>query len=170
MPRNPQTKKLDKACFVYDAQSDRYYCPQGRPLEYEETKSNVQSSGERTCFRVYRSVSCDGCQLAAACRMEKARRGRSISRDVHEQRREQMASKMAGTEAKVMYQKRFRAAETPFGIIKHPIHLRQFLLRGLENVKTEWLWTCTAFNVAKLVREVGRLRAEFSRLLATEEV
>ena len=170
LPRNPQTKKLDKACFVYDAQSDRYYCPQGQPLEYEETKSNVQSSGERTYFRVYRSVSCDGCQLAAACRMEKARRGRSISRDVHEQRREQMASKMASAEAKVIYQKRFHAAETPFGIIKHLMHLRQFLLRGLENVKTEWLWTCTAFNVAKLVREVGRLRAEFSKLLATEEV
>jgi transposase len=170
LPRNPQTKKLDKACFVYDEQADRYYCPQGRTLEYEETKSNVPSSGQRTYFRVYRCVSCEGCPLAAACRMEKARRGRSLSRDVHEERREQMALKMAGAEAKAIYRKRLHTAETPFGIIKHLMHVRQFLLRGLENVKTEWLWTCTAFNLAKLVREVARLRVDFAKLMAMEEV
>jgi hypothetical protein len=80
LPRNAQTKKLDKSCFVYEEQTDRYYCPQGRPLEYEQTKSAVQSSGQRTYFRVYRSVSCEGCPLSTACRMEKAQRGRSISR------------------------------------------------------------------------------------------
>jgi hypothetical protein len=46
--------------------------------------------------------------------------------------------------------------------------IRQFLLRGLEKVKTEWLWACTAFNLGKLAREIGRLRAEFSRLAAEE--
>jgi hypothetical protein len=102
--------------------------------------------------------------------MDNARQGRSISRDVHEQRRERMAAKMASAEAKAIYKKRLHAGETPFGIIKHLMHLRQFLLRGLERVKTEWLWTCTAFNLGKLVREVGRLRAEFSKLTATGEV
>jgi hypothetical protein len=135
-----------------------------------ETKSNVPSSGQRAYFRVYRSTSCEGCSLATACRLEKARRGRSISRDVHENRREQMASKMASPEAKAVYQKRLHTAETPFGIIKHLLHVRQFLLRGLENVKTEWLWTCTAFNLAKLVREVARLRAAFAKLMATEVI
>jgi transposase len=170
LPRSPQTKKLDKACFVYNEQADRYYCPQGRVLEYDETKSSVAASGQRTYFRVYRSVSCEGCPLSAACRMEKAVRGRSISRDVHEKRREQMALKMARPEAKAIYQKRFHAAETPFGIIKHLMNVRQFLLRGLENVKTEWLWVCTAFNLAKLVREVARLLAKFAQLVAMEEV
>jgi hypothetical protein len=50
------------------------------------------------------------------------------------------------------------------------MNVRQFLLRGLENVKTEWLWVCTAFNLAKLVREVARLRAKFATLVAMEEV
>jgi hypothetical protein len=81
-----------------------------------------------------------------------------------------MAAKMASAEAKTIYKKRLHAAETPFGIIQHLMHLRQFLLRGLERVKTEWLWTCTAFNLGKLVREVARLRAAFSRMIATEEV
>ena len=37
----------------------------------------------------------------------------------------------------------------------------------LENVKTEWLWTCTAFNLKKLTREVVRLRAHFRNLQET---
>jgi transposase len=169
LPRNPQTKRLDKSCFVYNETKDCYHCPQGRTLNYEQTKSSVASNGQRSYFRVYRCVSSAGCPLEAACRLEKAQRGRSISRDVHEKRREGMARKMATAEAKEVYKRRFHAAETPFGIIKQVMGLRQFLLRGMENVKTEWLWTCTAFNLAKLVREVGRLRAVFCKMMTTVE-
>jgi transposase len=170
LPRNPQTKKLDKSCFVYDEPSDRYYCPQGRTLEFEETKSDLSAGGQRVYFRVYRCASCAGCPLGKDCRREDARVGRSISRDAQEKRREQLAAKMATAEAKAIYKKRLHAAETPFGILKHLMHLRQFLLRGLEHVKTEWLWACTAFNFGKLVREVARLRAKFSQIIALEEI
>ena len=55
-----------------------------------------------------------------------------------------------------------RLGEIPFGILKAVMGVRQFLLRGLEKVKTEWLWACTAFNLAKLVREIARMRREFA--------
>ena len=42
--------------------------------------------------------------------------------------------------------------------------IRPFLLRGLEKVRTEWLWACTAYNLRKLLGEVARLRALFSRM------
>jgi hypothetical protein len=170
LPRNPQTKKFDKSCFVHDGPSDCYYCPQGRTLRFEETKSDLSASGQRVYFRVYRCASCAGCPWERDCRREDARVGRSISRDTQETRREQLASKMATEEAKAIYKKRLHAAETPFGILKHLMHLRQFLLRGWEHVKTEWLWACTAFNLNKLAREVGRLRAQFSQMIALEEV
>lgn len=166
LPRNPQTKKLDKSAFVYDAEADVYYCPQGKALTYEQTKSKVNAAGGRVYARVYRSPDCDGCPLASACRSEKARRARSISRDVHEGRREQMAAKMARDEARAVYRKRLHTAETPFAVLKQVMNLRQFLRRGLENVKTEWLWACTAFNLAKLVRQTARLRAQFEKLAA----
>ena len=67
-----------------------------------------------------------------------------------------------------MYNQRPRIAETTFGFIKAVMGIRQFLLRGLEKVKTEWLWTCTAFNLGKLARELSRLRAEFSKLAAED--
>ena len=169
LPQNPQTKKFDKSAFVYDEQSDVYYCPQGKTLSYNEKKSKLDAEGHRTYFAVYRCDDCRGCCWDSACRMGKAKRGRSVSRDEHEKRRREFARKMAGEESQTMYRKRFHAAETPFGIIKQIMHLRQFLVRGLEKVKTEWLWACTALNLAKLVRETGRLRAEFSKLIAKEE-
>ena len=42
--------------------------------------------------------------------------------------------------------------------------IRPFLLRGLEKVRTEWLWACTAHNLRKLLGEVARLRALFARM------
>ena len=50
-------------------------------------------------------------------------------------------------------------AETPFAILKGVMGLRQFLLRGLEKVRTEWLWACTAYNLKKLAQEKALLRA-----------
>jgi hypothetical protein len=71
---------------------------------------------------------------------------------------------MATAEGKKIYQQRPRIAETPFGILKAVMGVRQFLLRGLEKFKTEWLWAVTSFNLAKLVRMLGRLRAERATL------
>lgn len=169
LPRNPQTKKLDKSAFVYDRKTDEYYCPQGRALPYEQTKSKVNAAGERIYLRVYRCGQCEGCTLASACRLESAGRARSVSRDAYEEHRQRMAAKMAREESRAIYRKRLHTAETPFAILKQVMHLRQFLLRGLAKVKMEWLWTCSAFNMAKLVRETARLRAKFEQLAADAE-
>jgi len=51
-------------------------------------------------------------------------------------------------------------------LIKMQMGLRQFLLRGLEKVKAEWLWACTAFNLAKLVRNSVAVRAYLATIKA----
>jgi hypothetical protein len=163
LPINPQSKKLDKAAFAYVEAEDRYYCPQGQPLEYEETKSEMRR-GEKISRRVYRSSTCGGCPLIAICQLASAQHGRSVSRDVHEPRRQAHAEKMATAESKARYQKRFHAAEVPFAILKHIMDLRRFLLRGIDNVRTEWLWGCTAYNLKKLMSGVARLRAQFAAM------
>ena len=56
--------------------------------------------------------------------------------------------------------------ETPFAFIKSWMNFRQFLLRGLAKVNTEWRWACTAYNLRKLVRDVQRLRRKFAALAA----
>jgi hypothetical protein len=166
LPRNPQTKKFDKSAFVYDEEQDVYYCPQGKILTYHEKKSKVDAEGTRTYFGVYRCATetCVNCPWSSECRTEKTQRGRSISRDEHAKRREQFAEHMSRPESKETYKRRLHAGETPFAILKRVMNLRQFLHRGLEKVKTEWLWACTAFNLAKLTRDLARLRADLDQL------
>jgi transposase len=154
LPRNNR-KKLAKSCFPYDAEADCYYCPMGRVLSFEQTK---REEG-REPRRVYRSRDCGGCRLSDVCRDPKSQRGRSVSRDPHEPLREQMCERLKSVEGKAIYGRRMHTAETPFGHIKAVMGVRQFLLRGLEKVRTEWLWVCTAYNLKKLLADVGKLRA-----------
>ena len=164
LPRNGHGQ-LDKSCFVYQKAEDQYYCPQGHPMPFEETKS-VQRGGVRVHLRLYRGGACEGCPLAASCLSPRSKHGRTITRDQYEEARQRTATRMAEAPARKLYRQRPRIAETTFGILKSVMGLRQFLLRGLAKVKTEWLWAVTAFNLAKLVRQIARLRAKFSQLAA----
>lgn len=168
LPRNNQGQ-LDKSCFVYDAASDQYYCPQGQVLPFDESKPDVQQ-GQRVERSVYRCEACADCPLRAKCVSPQSKQGRTISRDEFAETRERTAARMATAEAKELYNQRPRIAETTFAHLKAIFGLRQFLLCGLEKVRIEWRWAATAFNLKKLVRHVGRLRAEFAHLASAEEV
>jgi hypothetical protein len=164
LPRNDK-KKLAKSCFVYDAESDMYYCPMGRRLDYKETNKD-RRGGIMVSRRVYRCSDCAGCVLAGECLDPKAKRGRTVQRDEYEPLREKMAAKMQTDQGKAVYNRRMHVAETPFAIIKSILGVRRFLLRGLEKVRTEWLWVCTAYNMRKLLAHVVKLRAELAKMLA----
>jgi transposase len=164
LPRNDK-KKLAKSCFVYDEAQDRYYCPMGRPLNYKETKKELRS-GVMVNLRVYGCKECAQCVLAGECLDPKSKRGRTVRRDEYEPLREKMASKMQTPEGKAIYKRRMHIAETPFAIIKNIMGVRRFLLRGLEKVRTEWRWVCTAYNLRKLLAYVGKVRAELRNIQA----
>ena len=164
LPRNAQGR-LAKSCFVYDEEADQYYCPQGRPMPFRRMNKVDRNRGLRE-WRVYQCRDCKGCPLAAACLSPTTKCGRTIHRDAYEEVRERMATRMSEPSVRERYQRRQWIAETPFGILKSVMGLRQFLLRGLEKVKTEWRWAATAFNIVKLVRGIGRLRAQFAEIAA----
>ncbi|MFV1981551.1 MAG: IS1182 family transposase [Rhodothermia bacterium] len=161
LPRRAQTKKLDRAAFVYDAAKDCYYCPQGRPLEFVQIKTKGRDTGDASQYRVYACRSCEGCALAADCLAGHAKH-RSVSHDQHEAVRRKVALRLKTESGKKTYARRAHLAETPNGFIKDVLGLRQFLLRGLDKVRTEWLWACTAFNIRKLMIAMEKLRADTS--------
>ena len=167
LPLN-NNKQLAKSCFVYDEEKDQYYCPQGHTMPFEKMKPE-QRSGMRIVKRVYRCAECDGCRLAEKCLSPNTKHGRTITRDDFEEARERTAERMASEASQRLYDHRPRIAETPFGIMKSIIGIRKFLLRGLPNVKTEWRWAATAYNIGKLVREIGRMRADLSTLATQAE-
>ena len=166
LPRNSQGQ-LDKSCFVFVPEKDCFYCPLGQPLLYEQTKKKETGGQERVIRQLYRCQECDDCPLKAACLLSQCKHGRTVSRDQYEQVRQETAKRMATPEAKERYNQRPRIAETTFGILKGVFGIRQFLLRGLKKVRIEWLWAATAFNLIKLVRELGTARAEFARMATT---
>jgi len=48
------------------------------------------------------------------------------------------------------YALRKQTVEPVFGIIKSVMGFRQFLLRGLDNVKNEWTLVCLAWNLKRM--------------------
>ncbi|HEY1964651.1 MAG TPA: IS1182 family transposase [Acidobacteriaceae bacterium] len=143
--------QLDKSAFVYDAERNCYWCPLGQPLTYRNSTSEACGSGRRLRSRYQaEKTACAACPLRARCLQGKAP-ARQINREQHEPHRERHAQKMATPEARATYALRRHPGERPFAVIKHQFGLRQFLLRGLAGVRTEWGWAATAFNLHRLM-------------------
>jgi transposase len=61
-----------------------------------------------------------------------------------------MQHRLATAAGKAVYAQRKSTVEPVFGIIKHVMGFRQFLLRGLEKVQGEWTLVCLAWNMKRL--------------------
>jgi transposase len=101
------------------------------------------------------------------CAIEKGRHGRTVddlkkkSSDNDEptenmSAKEKMTKKLKTKEGKEIYKKRKETVEPVFGIIKHVMGFRQFMLRGIEKVNTEWELVKVAYNFKRLYNLSGR--------------
>jgi hypothetical protein len=70
--------------------------------------------------------------------------------------KEKMARKLKTKKGKSIYKKRKETVEPVIGIIKHIMGFRQFMLRGIEKVNTEWTLVMTAYNFKKLHNLIGK--------------
>ena len=71
--------------------------------------------------------------------------------------KEWMRRKLATKAGRAVYSKRKSTVEPVFGQIKQARGLRQFLLRGKENVSAEWQIWCLTHNLLKLYRHGSNL-------------
>ena len=62
----------------------------------------------------------------------------------------EMKKKLQSEAGKNKYRKRKQTVEPVFGIIKHAMKFRQFLLRGIEKVRGEWSLVALAYNCRRL--------------------
>ena len=69
---------------------------------------------------------------------------------IKDQRLLDMREKLRSEAARRLYSKRKQTVEPVFGIIKHVMGFRQFLLRGLAKVRGEWELVRLAYNVKRL--------------------
>ncbi len=146
------TRQLDKTAFVFDKESDVYFCPQGEPLTPQQTTTDHRKDGtviKRVRYKAD-AKTCAACPLKSLCLRGKSTR-RQISRDQFEPHRERLAKRMATDAGQKKYAKRAAVGERPFAAIKQFFGVRQFLLRSLDRVRMEWKWVTIAFNLKKLM-------------------
>ncbi|MDQ7066708.1 MAG: transposase [Sulfurimonas sp.] len=63
---------------------------------------------------------------------------------------ERMKHRLQTKEGKQISAERKSTVEPVFGIMKHVMGFRQFMLRGFEKAKGEWSLLCIAYNLKRL--------------------
>ena len=154
---NGQTQ-FDKLAFVYDAEQDVYYCPTGKSLQYQSTTVAQAADGTQVESRRYQAspADCQVCTWRSRCITAKRAKFRQVQRDQFEGLREQLRCRMETPSGQSTYARRMGAGERPFAVIKQMMGARQFLTRGLGNVKREWQWLVIAFNLKRLLPLLAR--------------
>jgi transposase len=158
LPLDKATKRLGRTAFVYDAGQDCYWCPMGKRLGYEGIKKKWPEKGVVLELRHYACRQCEGCPLKKRC-IKASDTARSIDRDAYEPYREAMDLRLYSPRGQAIYRQRAGCVEGTFGTVKSTLGLRQFLVRGLEKVRVEWLWACSALNLKKMVGALAAQRA-----------
>lgn len=161
-PALPRTSggKLAMEAFVYDQEQDTYYCPLGRPLPLAKVKTETHR-GKEFRRREYLCNDCSGCPLHGECAApDPRRRVRSHGKSPL---RERMTAKITSEAGRAAYARR-QQVEPPFARVKHVLKLDRFLQRGIDAVKHEWQWICTACNLKLFLSWLRRTRDRLAKL------
>ncbi len=149
--------------FQYDAESNSYSCPQGQKLIYVGIKRR-KGRPEARIYRCKGSL-CRACLAFGQCTKGNHRRGREIEVSRYEGILREHRDLMARPDSKISYSRRKELVEPTFGILKELHGARRFLLRGLANVRAEWLLLATAFNLKTLFRVWRRTTIDLGLLV-----
>lgn len=149
--------------FVYEAEENRYVCPQGRFLPFD-------SKLERKSFVIFRyradNAVCQACPAKGQCCPKNQKSGRSINRISEFPEVSEFREKMQTEEARQVYRQRSQVAETPNLWIKTKFKLRQFSVRGLRKVGMEALWACMTYNIRLWIRLRWRTKMVLAEAMA----
>lgn len=141
-------RKITKSDFRYDAERDRFICPQGEELA---AKSEIKSG------KIYAAnkETCCSCEYRKRCCNSTNSGGRTIKTDDKEPLRQAMIEKMEKEESKEIYGKRKTIVEPVFGQIKNS-GFRGFNLRGRKKAEGEFSLVCAVHNIKKIVKAITR--------------
>ena len=143
---------FSRADFLFDAEQDRYTCPQGKHLvQFHRTYAEPRSGITREGTRLYRASKrdCDACSLKARCCPNTP--ARKIPRNIDEDARD-VARALANTPAYERSRHRRKKVEMLFAHLKRILRLGRLRLRGPCGARDEFLLAATAQNLRKLAK------------------
>jgi hypothetical protein len=148
--------RLPPSAFVYQPESNRYICPEGKLLSPQGRRL------KRPGLIYYRyeaqAEDCRDCIRKTECCPGNEKRGRSVMRPEESPVVIAFREKMATGKAQEQYQRRGRVVEFCHAWIKSKLGLRQFHVRGQAKAGTELLWACFTYNLQNWIR-LGKLHA-----------
>jgi len=140
--------------FSYDAEHDRYLCPQGQPL----VPSRIEDKAQKVEYRAH-AATCNACPVKAQC--TSSDRGRQLHRSFYAAYLE----RVKGYHQTFAYQKAMNKrkvwVEPLFAEAKDWHGMRRFRLRRLWRVNCEALVTATGQNLKRLLQKRGWGRRPF---------
>jgi len=142
---NKARGRFVKADFRYLANEDAYLCPAGERLTYHYTN---QEAG--LTLRRYWTNACQHCAIKKRCTTGKERR---IRRWEHEEVLEAVQRRL-DENPQAMRQRR-ETVEHPFGTIKARMGATHFLMKRLNNVRTEMALSVLAYNLTRVMNIIG---------------
>jgi transposase len=145
-------QRLPPSAFVYQAETNRYVCPEGKLLRPQGRYHNKKKRGLMAYWYEAKFSDCRACLRKPECCPENQRRGRGVIRRVENSAIQAFREKMASAEAQAQYRHRGRVVEFCHAWIKSKLGLRQFHVRGLRKVQTELLWVCLTYNLQHWIR------------------
>jgi transposase len=144
-PGQPYTAEA----FAYDAIRDVWLCPADKVLTRQRTPPGARGRPKKDYYEAA-VADCGACPLRAHCLPPGDERRVLLVRN----RRTTggMRYKLRQPEARQRYARRKVIVEPIFGQVKEDRGFRAFGLRGLRLARGEWLLTCLAHNLGKLLR------------------
>ncbi len=141
-----------RADFEWDAENDRYICPEGHELKqfrrnYSDPTRGPTGKGTAR-YRALKEV-CQACPSKSKCCPNAE--ARKITREEHEDAR-QVARDIAKTDAYVISMRLRKKVEMLFAHLKRILGLRRLRLRGPNGANDEFLLAATAQNLRKLAK------------------
>jgi transposase len=134
--------------FIYDRERDEYRCPEGHRLP----RWTAKYTEELTVYRAA-AATCNACPVKTACTA--SARGRTIHRSFHAEYLERVQAYHETPGYQKALRKRSVWVEPLFGEAKQWHGLRQFRLRGLEQVNMEALLVAAGQNLKRWLATTG---------------
>jgi transposase len=153
-----KSKYFMKSMFRFDNENDCYYCPAGITMPFKY----IHKRDDEPNLKQYIGDHCSICVLKNACTKAKKR---IISRDPREHLMEDMRKRLRTVEGKKLYQERMSMVEPVFGQMKQNRGFTEFLLRGKNKTKVEFLIMCIVHNIEKIGEFLKRKAKEMKEVL-----
>jgi transposase len=141
--RTAQTGPYHTSRFTYDEATDSVRCPQNQTLPRVGTRRHHDKPYP---VQTYRCRSGGTCPVAAECTRD--RHGRVIEISPHHAA---VMRNRTHPNARALLRERQMIVERAFAEIKETLGFRKWSVRGLRNVKDQWLMICTAFNLRRIL-------------------